>query len=197
MDEGFLGYLESSPSTAEAEPLIRLADALGTTVDRLLGGDVDVPPGPGVAAAHPVLTELPVSECWRRIAPGGVGRVALTTADTPVILPVNYRVLDAAVLFRTSAAGPLATAPGTRIAFEVDRVDEVLRTGWSVLLTGRAAAATEPEATVRLAREDGPDPWAGGRRDLWIRLRPTTVTGRIIHTEEQPRGRAGGNDVLR
>lgn len=193
MAEGFLDYLESSPSTAEAGPLIRLADALGTTVTRLLGGEVDLPPGWGAAAARPVLAELPVTACWDRLVPGGVGRVALSTADGPVVLPVNYRVLDGTLLLRTAARSTLAAAPGTRIAFEVDRVDEALRSGWSVLVTGWAAAFDEPEAIERLGRRGDPDPWAGGQRDVWIRLHPTAVTGRIIRTEDESGDRAPGD----
>ncbi|MFD0273647.1 helix-turn-helix domain-containing protein [Kitasatospora sp. NPDC127111] len=192
MAEGFLEYLESSPTTADAGPLIRLADALGTTVSELLGGEVDLPPGGYAAAAHPVLVELTVPECWRRLAAGGVGRVALTTALGPVVLPVNYRALDGTVLFRTAARSALAATPGTRIAFEVDRIDEAFRTGWSVLVTGRAAAFDEPEAIDRLSRRAGPDPWAGGRRDVWIRLHPTAVTGRAIRTEDGPDGAPPG-----
>ncbi|MGW6914198.1 helix-turn-helix domain-containing protein [Kitasatospora sp. NPDC054939] len=186
MAEGFLEYLESSPSTTEAGSLMRLADALGTTVDLLLGGDLDLPPGSGAASTRAVLTELSAAECWGRLAPGGIGRVALTTDDGPVVLPVNYRVLDGTVLFRTSTDSLLAAAPGIRIAFEVDRLDEALRTGWSVLVTGDAAVFDEPEAIEHLIRRGSPDPWAGGQRDLWVRIRPTAVTGRIIRTEDEP-----------
>lgn len=185
MAEGFLAYLESSPDTVEIGPLIRVADALGTTTTRLLGGELDLPPGWAAADAHPVLTELSAAQCWGRLAPGGIGRVALTTPEGPIVLPVNYRVLDGTLLFRTAARGILATALGSRIAFEVDRIDEALRTGWSVLVVGQAAAFDEPEAIERLLRRGSPDPWAGGERDVWVRIKPTSVTGRAIHTQEE------------
>ncbi|MFJ9949746.1 pyridoxamine 5'-phosphate oxidase family protein [Kitasatospora sp. NPDC091207] len=105
-----------------------------------------------------------------RLAPGGVGRVALTTPEGPIVLPVNYRVLDGTLLFRTAARSVLATAPGSRAAFEVDRIDEALRTGWSVLVVGEAAAFDEPEAIEHLVRLGSPDPWAGGERDVWVRI---------------------------
>ncbi|MED7955075.1 pyridoxamine 5'-phosphate oxidase family protein [Streptomyces sp. BE303] len=179
-------YLESSPVAVEAGALLRLAHALETTSSQLLGGGLDVPPSRAAAAARPVLTDLSVPECWGRLAPGGVGRVAFTTAEGPVVLPVNYRVLDGSLLFRTSARGVLATVLGARIAFEVDRIDDASRTGWSVLAMGRATAFDEPEAIEHLVRRDGPDPWAGGPRDVWVRLRPASVTGRAVHTPEEP-----------
>ncbi|WP_406209288.1 pyridoxamine 5'-phosphate oxidase family protein [Kitasatospora sp. NBC_01560] len=188
MAEGFLEYLESSPATIGSGALIRLADALGTSATQLLGGDLALPPGWAAATAHPVLTELSAPECWGRLAPGGVGRVALSTAEGPVVLPVNYRVLDGTLIFRTAARSTLAAARGLRIAFEVDRIDDSARTGWSVLAVGDAAAFDEPEAVERLLRRGSPDPWAGGPREVWIRLRPTSLTGRSIRTaEEGPR----------
>ncbi|MFI6848997.1 pyridoxamine 5'-phosphate oxidase family protein [Kitasatospora sp. NBC_00085] len=185
MAEGFLEYLESSPAAVETGPLIRLADALGTSASQLLGGGLDLPTGWAAAAAHPVLTELSAPECWGRLAPGGVGRVALSTPEGPVVLPVNYRVLDGTLLFRTAAGSILATTPGSRIALEVDRIDEASRTGWSVLAVGEATAFDEPEAVEHLVRRGNPDPWAGGPRDVWVRIRPTSVTGRAIHTQEE------------
>ncbi|MEU6237981.1 pyridoxamine 5'-phosphate oxidase family protein [Kitasatospora sp. NPDC047058] len=153
---------------------------LGTAVTRMPGDVADLPPGPEAAPARRVLVELTVPECWRRLEPGGLGRVALTTAQGPLVLPVDFRVSGGGVLLRTAAHGTLALTPGAPIAFEAGRTDEAFRTGWSVLVTGRAAAFDEPDATGRPIRHGGPDPWAGGRRDAWIRLRPTAVTGRVI-----------------
>ncbi|GAA1222251.1 pyridoxamine 5'-phosphate oxidase family protein [Kitasatospora nipponensis] len=182
----YLEYLETSPTEVERGALARLAGVLGTSVDQLLGGGLDLPPGRAGAAAHPVLEELARAECWDRLSTDGVGRVALGTAAGPLVLPVNYWVLDGTVIFRTAAEGPLATTVGERIAFEVDRIDEVLRTGWSVLVTGTATLIDDRPALAHLKQRDEPSPWAGGERDLWIRIRPTDISGRAIRTTDEP-----------
>ncbi|GAA2740750.1 pyridoxamine 5'-phosphate oxidase family protein [Kitasatospora cinereorecta] len=129
-----------------------------------------------------MVEELDRAECWAKLSPGGVGRVALPTPDGPLALPVNYRVLDGTVLYRTTAKSILATVAGSELAFEVDRLDEAFSSGWSVLVTGRAEQVTDPEAVGWFQRHADPRPWAGGHRDTWMRIRPTAVTGRAIHT---------------
>ncbi|MFG2823325.1 pyridoxamine 5'-phosphate oxidase family protein [Kitasatospora sp. NPDC048365] len=178
--EGYLEYLETTPASPATGTVLALAAALGTTAADLLGGGLGVPPGGGGAAARPQLRHLGPWECWARLAPGGVGRVALTTPQGPLVLPVNYRVLDGTLLFRTGADGPLAAALGQRIAVEVDRIDEALSTGWSVLVRGTASRFDEPAAEAGPRRRHDPEPWAGGVRELWLQVRPTAVTGRAI-----------------
>ncbi|MGE7434272.1 helix-turn-helix domain-containing protein [Kitasatospora sp. NPDC001175] len=186
MAETYLEYVESSPAAVDIAALTRLAGTLGTTPQQLLGGGLDLPPGRGRASTRPVLTELGAAECWARLAPGGVGRVALSTSEGPVVLPVNYLVLDGILVFRTTATGLLASAVGTNVAFEVDRLDEALSTGWSVLATGTTAILEDQETIEHLTHRGFPTPWAGGDRDVWVRIEPTAVTGRIIRTEQTP-----------
>ncbi|MCX5208296.1 pyridoxamine 5'-phosphate oxidase family protein [Kitasatospora sp. NBC_00240] len=138
----YLDYLDTSPTDVESGALARLAAVLGTSVTQLLGGELDLPPDRASTAAHPVLEELARSECWERLSTDGVGRVALGAARRPIVLPANYWVLDGTLIFRTAADGPLAATVSRRVAFEVDRIDEVLRTGWSVLATGDARPTT-------------------------------------------------------
>jgi nitroimidazol reductase NimA-like FMN-containing flavoprotein (pyridoxamine 5'-phosphate oxidase superfamily) len=182
----YVEYLESSPTEVERGALARLAAVLGTSVDQLLGGGLDLPPGRASAAAHPVLEELARAECWERLSTDGVGRVALGTAAGPIVLPVNYWVLDGTLIFRTAVEGPLAAAVGQRVAFEVDRIDEALRTGWSVMIAGIATRIDDRPALAHLKQRDNPSPWAGGERDLWIRIKPTDISGRVIRTTDGP-----------
>ncbi|MFJ9282837.1 hypothetical protein HS99_0002300 [Kitasatospora aureofaciens] len=182
----YLEYLETSPTAVERGALARLAAVLDTSVTQLLGGGLDLPPGRTSAAAHPVLEELARSECWERLSTDGVGRVALGTATGPIVLPVNYWVLDGTLIFRTAADGPLAATVGQRVAFEVDRIDEVLRTGWSVLATGDAHRIDDRPALAHLKQQDKPSPWAGGERDVWVRIKPTELSGRVIRTADDP-----------
>ncbi len=74
-----------------------------------------------------------------------------------------------------------ATAVDSRVAFEVDHVDEALSQGWSVLVQGRARTVTDPDVARRLDALAYSRPWADGdERDLWVRLDEERITGRRI-----------------
>lgn len=180
MSPQYLAYLEARPSDPNPATLLRLADVLGTTLDGLRGGDQDQPPGQGYALRRPELQDLTPDECRALLAGHGVGRVALSTAQGPAVFPVNYDVVDDALVFRTASDAAPAAAVGAEVAFEVDYIDEAMSQGWSVLAVGRAEAVTEPGELRRLEGQAHSDPWAGGRRTLWVRIRPARLTGRRI-----------------
>ncbi|MFK0192010.1 pyridoxamine 5'-phosphate oxidase family protein [Kitasatospora sp. NPDC090308] len=161
--------------------LLRLAAVLGLEYEELVAGRpaerVSRPAGP-VLVGPPVLGELDVAECWRRLGANGLGRIARTGPDGPVVRPVGYLVHGRTVLYRTAEHGPLAPGAGGDAAFEVDRADGDLREGWSVLMVGPLEYVTEPALLAELPRPAG-----HGR---WVRLTPTTVTGRSIRTAAAP-----------
>ena len=109
-----------------------------------------------------------------------VGRVGVTLGALPAILPVNYRYLDGSVFFR-SAAGSKVTAAssGAVVAFEVDSFDPAARTGWSVLVVGRASIVRDAACALRVL-DDGLRPFADGMRSTLVRIDPTFVSGRRI-----------------
>jgi transcriptional regulator with XRE-family HTH domain len=185
MSPRYLAYLEEHPSDPSPATLLRLADALGTTLDALRGGGQGRPPGQGRALLHPRLVELDEDECRALLSTHGVGRVALTTEDGPVVYPVNYDVVDGDLVFRTAPDAAPAEAVDAEVAFEVDRVDEAMSRGWSVLALGRAEAMRDPEEVRRLQQRARSSPWAGGQRTLWVRIRPTRLTGRRITPADQ------------
>lgn len=124
-----------------------------------------------------LLTE---DECHALLLTEQVGRVGLSVAALPAIFPVSYRIVDGAILFRTSPGSKLsAAAKGTVVAFEVDdyQVDE--RCGWSVLVVGKAEIVQDFRTAFR-ALEAHLDPLVGGPRDWIVRIEPTLVTGRRI-----------------
>ncbi|MGW4476720.1 helix-turn-helix domain-containing protein [Nonomuraea sp. NPDC004354] len=178
LSPGYLRHLEAQAATPGMETLQRLADALDTTTGDLLGDVPDRPQGGAPALAAPRLEPLAAEECLRLIAPGGVGRVAFDGLRGPTVLPVNYRLDEGAIVFRTAYGGPMDEDLRTglegverMVGFEVDRIDDAMRTGWSVLVQGPARhEATGPEVT----------PWAGGDRTLYVRITPTRITGRRI-----------------
>ncbi|MFD8463207.1 helix-turn-helix domain-containing protein [Streptomyces antimycoticus] len=180
---GYVRYLEESAADPSFGTLLRIAAALETTTAALHGCGTDQPPGLGRAGHHPRLLELDLTECRARLATHGVGRISVSTSRGPVILPVNYSMIDDAVVFRTAPDTATAAAGGTEVAFEVDHLDEALSQGWSVLVVGRAQQVTEPAAVRELADKAFTTPWPGGSRDLWLRLEPTSITGRRIQVD--------------
>ncbi|OMI35746.1 hypothetical protein SPAR_29326 [Streptomyces sparsogenes DSM 40356] len=95
--------------------------------------------------------ELDRGECLRLLATAPVGRVVHTRQALPAVVPVNFGLsTDGAVSLRTSAASELSRAvDGAVVAFEADAVDAAARSGWSVVLTGRAAVVTDPAERER------------------------------------------------
>ncbi|MFI8454646.1 helix-turn-helix domain-containing protein [Kitasatospora sp. NPDC085464] len=186
LDPGFLEHLETHPVVVGVGTLTRLADALDTTVTDLLGGGRGVLSGRARANARVVLETLDPAGCWAKLTPGGIGRVILTAPHGLVALPVNYRVLDSTILYRTGSEGTLARAADGEVAFEVDQLDELFATGWSVLVNGTASTVSDEDAVRRLRRHADPHPWAGGARDTWMRIRPTGISGRIIRPNGPP-----------
>lgn len=191
IDPGYLAYLEENAASPTAGTVERLAAALDTSGEELLGGAVDRLAGRDHTAAPPRLEGLNADECLRLISPGGVGRVAYDGPSGPVILPVNYVVHEGAVLLRTAFGGPLDRNPrtgvkgagfkaGFKVAFEVDRIDEVNRRGWSVLVQGTAHHISSGPEQVAVTTA-GVEPWAGGERELRIRIVPAEISGRRIH----------------
>jgi nitroimidazol reductase NimA-like FMN-containing flavoprotein (pyridoxamine 5'-phosphate oxidase superfamily) len=181
MAPAYLQYLEERPTADPgAGTLLRLAGALRTTVWHLTGGDTELPPGLGRAARTPRFTELTEAECRALLATHGVGRLAVPADTGPLVVPVNYQVADGAIVFRTQPGTTPAEAEGHQVAFEVDRIDEAFSEGWSVLVRGPARAVTDPDEAARLDEQAYTTPWAGGPRDMWLRIEPVAVTGRRI-----------------
>ncbi|GGX76958.1 pyridoxamine 5'-phosphate oxidase family protein [Streptomyces fructofermentans] len=124
--------------------------------------------------------ELDRSECLRLLAQAPVGRVVYTRQALPAVLLVNFALDGGAVVVRTSAASEFVRAvDGAVVSFEADEVDAVARSGWSVIVTGRAALVTEQSVHAHLLRS-GPRPWVSWPTDVFIRIEPELVTGREL-----------------
>ncbi|QMV24376.1 helix-turn-helix domain-containing protein [Streptomyces sp. SCUT-3] len=180
MAPGYLQYLEEQPADPGTSGLTRLAGALGTTVAALHGGGRDLPPGTARAARGPRLVELTPQECRERLSTHGVGRVVVTTPAGTAVVPVNYSMVEGAVVYRTAPHAVPAAAAGTEAVFEVDHIDEALGRGWSVLVTGPAREVTDAAEARRLEERARSEPWAGGDRPMWVLIDPERVTGRLV-----------------
>jgi transcriptional regulator with XRE-family HTH domain len=124
MDSSYLAHVEHAPVAMTAGTLIRLADAIDTTISGLLGAVPARPPGQGPAALHPTLDDLREQECLCLIEPGGVGRIAFDNAGRLIVVPVNFSVHHGDIVFRTAATSAIGQYGEGPVAFEVDRIDE-------------------------------------------------------------------------
>lgn len=124
------------------------------------------------------LREMSREECFERLADEVVGHVGFNDDRGPVVLPVNYRVRGGSVVIATGMSTSLARCGvGRAVALEVEDVDALTESGWSVLVRGRAEMLPHDEQPERAGR---PRPWADGPRPLLIRIVPETVTGRWL-----------------
>jgi nitroimidazol reductase NimA-like FMN-containing flavoprotein (pyridoxamine 5'-phosphate oxidase superfamily) len=122
---------------------------------------------------------LSEDECRDLLASGTVGRLAYNDDHGPVVTPVNYAVDDGAVLLATSPDGQLARhAPSHSVALEVDDIDRDQRSGWSVLVRGRTEVVEY--ADLPASHQRRPAPWAAGERTLYLRIAPTSLSGRRL-----------------
>ncbi|MEU6091387.1 pyridoxamine 5'-phosphate oxidase family protein [Streptomyces sp. NPDC047085] len=120
-------------------------------------------------------------ECLRLMAKAPVGRVLYTRQALPAVLPVNFSLdTDGSVLLRTSARSDLVRAiDGVVVAFEADDFDAATRSGWSVVVTGRATVVTDPAEHERLSRT-GPRSWVVTHDGVFVRIEAEMVTGREL-----------------
>jgi nitroimidazol reductase NimA-like FMN-containing flavoprotein (pyridoxamine 5'-phosphate oxidase superfamily) len=132
-----------------------------------------------------MITALDEAECLRLITPGGIGRIAYQSRFGPAVLPVNYKLHEGAVVFRTAQHSALDEDLQTGIAnaeylvaFEIDDIDIPGRQGWSVLIQGSAHHVTEAERAS--AERSGVQAWPTGERELFVRIVPSRITGRRI-----------------
>jgi nitroimidazol reductase NimA-like FMN-containing flavoprotein (pyridoxamine 5'-phosphate oxidase superfamily) len=127
------------------------------------------------------LEVLEATECRRLLISTSFGRLGYSAADEQRIVPMNYVIAEEHLVFRTSSENEVARfAPDRQVAFEVDKIDEFLQSGWSVLVSGTAEEL--PRASLR-AMDVGetPEPWAAGVRSLYLRIPLARITGRRVH----------------
>ena len=132
-------------------------------------------------AGHPEgseLRELSVEECWDLVETRSVGRFAACRIGAgPLVLPVNYVIADdrSRVVFRSGPGAKLKAVGNGLSVIQVDEIDPLHHTGWSVVIEGTTSWHYEgPESTVV-------ETWAPGPKPYVVSMQPTGITGRRIH----------------
>jgi uncharacterized protein len=139
--------------------------------------------------------ELSRAECLDLLERSHLGRLAFidSVGVFPIIVPVNYVMYDGAVVFRTGPGAKLAAVVrGGDVAFEVDQIDDAVRTGWSVLVRGTAKEVEDPEDLAEL-EERHLQAWAPGAKQHYVRVTSNLISGRRI--DSNPQGGVGWEPV--
>ena len=141
------------------------------------------------------LMELDRDQCLTLLASAPVGRLVHTMRAMPAIVPVNFVLLRGRIYIRTSeAAGEKLVHDGSVVAFEADAFDADHRTGWNVVVLGRASSVTDPVLLAELA--DLPLlPWASGQREYVVCIPVELVTGRRVGRGPLPLSHTPGRQV--
>jgi hypothetical protein len=121
------------------------------------------------------LEVIPYDECLRLLEEGQVGRLGGVWDGEPHVVPLNYRWDGSGVICRLDPGLTLHARADRTVVFEIDGFDTTARTGWSVIVRGRAAEAEAPSAAV-----GEPVPWAPGVREHRVRIEAMSVSGRRI-----------------
>lgn len=121
----------------------------------------------------------PLSEeaAWSLLTGQVHGRIGLSIGSMPVILPVNFGVIDGCIVFRTAPESRLAAAAtGAVVAFEVDSDESSTGPGWSVLVVGRSEVIDALDARFpALAATSAPE--VDGIRSSLVCIRSELVSG--------------------
>lgn len=126
------------------------------------------------------LSILGEAECRRLLARESLGRVVVSIDALPAALPVNYRLHQDAILFRTGPGTKLNRAlNNTIVGFEVDSFDTQACTGWSVLVIGTAALVNGGNAALEAIEIPS---LAGHRFPHLIKIVIQQISGRRIGT---------------
>jgi len=131
--------------------------------------------------AQPWLEELPLDTCLALLREHQVGRIAVVAHEFPVILPVNFHLIETVgltwVAIRARAGGMIDRA-GAACAFEIDGIEPRHEEGWSVVVRGTLHHADAEAAGFR-ERFDS-HPWLADR-EAWLLVEPFSITGRRLH----------------
>jgi hypothetical protein len=124
---------------------------------------------------------LHLGDCFGLLESVPVGRIGFLAGGEMVILPVNFLVDGQDVIFRTAEGSKLsAVEVGHYVGFEADSYDAATGTGWSVLVNGLAEIVDSEEDAARLDTL-GLLSWGEGIAGrVWVRIRPSSITGRRI-----------------
>ena len=126
------------------------------------------------------LAVLDHGECLRLLESHYVGRIGLSVAALPVIVPVNYAVDGDQIVICSAPGAKLEAARQGQVAcLEIDDFDPFDHAGWSVLVTGKLTEVTDPSEVSRFGHLPL-TPWVSMVEPHFLVLSTELVTGRRL-----------------
>ncbi|MCV7231157.1 pyridoxamine 5'-phosphate oxidase family protein [Mycobacterium branderi] len=130
------------------------------------------------------VTILSVSESWDLLGSVALGRLVTSVEGQTEIFPVNFVVQRRTILFRTAEGTKLvSTAINNNVLFEAD--DHNAAEGWSVIVKGTARTLHTDEE-LKDAQRAQLLPWTATLKQHYVRILPTSVTGRRFRFGPEP-----------
>lgn len=120
---------------------------------------------------------LGADESWALLMTAELGRLAFSDAHGPTVEPLAFALEGDAIVISVAPRSGARAAVGQTVAFEVDEIDLVRRTGWSVVAVGTLHRAS-PTVAAR------PEPWPDREEEpLLVVLWAERLTGRRLWRE--------------
>ena len=128
--------------------------------------------------------EIDEAECWRLLGEAQMGRLAMAPAGEVNIFPVNFVVSKGALYFRTAPGEKLLElSVNPDVAFEIDGYDD--DSAFSVVVKG-VAERLESQAEIDEADRLPLAPWLPTLKFRWVRITPTSMSGRAFARGPEP-----------
>lgn len=143
-----------------------------------------------------VVGRLAPDECWELLNGTAVGRLAVLVDGIPDIFPVNFVLSGASVIFRSDPGTKYRSTLVDPSALEIDGYSSSTGLAWSVVVRGQSQLIVDPQE-IADANELNLEPWQAGRKSCYLRLVPTSVTGRRFKTVRPDIWRTPLNDPRR
>ncbi|MFC0581862.1 pyridoxamine 5'-phosphate oxidase family protein [Micrococcoides hystricis] len=135
------------------------------------------------AENEPILV-LNDEQCWKLLEHTKHGRLVLTAAGEADIFPINYKASEGAIYFRSGAGTKVAELTvNDQVLFETDGI--LSDQAWSVIVRG-TAEVLETASDIEHARKLGISPWVPTVKDFYVKITPTSVSGRHFQFGQHP-----------
>lgn len=122
--------------------------------------------------------DLDPTVALRLFASAPVSRLVVSVSDVTDVFPITHTVVGDDVFFRTAPGSKLAgLAANASVLVEADEVGA--DSSWSVIVRGlarRIEERVELDAVEPLLRP----PYAGGWKEIVVRVTPATISGRRV-----------------
>jgi pyridoxamine 5'-phosphate oxidase-like protein len=114
-----------------------------------------------------------------------LGRLAFTDAHGPTVEPFAFALAGDAIVIGVGAHSGARAAVGQTVAFEVDEIDPVHRTGWTVVAVGTLHRA--PATGI-----DRPESWPDDEERILLVLPVQRLSGRRLRRDARRRRPGAG-----